>query len=960
VLGGENPVDKWRGDGVKWGMSSLPRRYFLDWNKPLLEPLCAWMLERRDALPGMLVVVPTGQSGRRLREALAEASGGAVLGPRCVTPDWFLGSRQRRPGSRAGVMIAWVELLKGLRLESFPHLFPVPPPAQTFAWALQVGGLFEQVREKLAEGDHGIEDVLAMEHAGNRERWRELQRLEASLLERIDKVGGEDPVSAKRQHATEASLPPAINHIVVACVPDPVPLVRKAWERHLTAGIEVSVIVHAPESEAETFSAWGEPLSRHWCSRPLALEGWKERVQVVRDAAEAGRACVDNVAANQTPAENLAVAMCSLGYVSSVAQAFDQAGWKTFNPEGRPVLATGIGDFLRALEGCLADHVEFSAVSALLRSPLGRRILGLDAMGHASARALDELAMAGLPRGFDDARRLAGRWADIDKDCNARHAKARRGHGIRMGTEFKALADFLRNLNKNKERLWRELVALQGEMVESVGELWGQAVLEVAAAMERQEVLGGSEGVVLLREVLAAGRFAEREEEASLDLQGWLELSYDPAPHVLMVGFHEGCVPEGSGDDPFLADVLREELGLRSRAFRHGRDAFLLAGEWASRQRVDVIVSKMGPSGESEKPSRLLLQCAEDELPGRVLHVFEGKNDAGRSVPSWQRDWQLRLPAESLPMRYDRPLSPTAIRDYLLCPTRFYAKRVLKMQREETGGYEMDARGVGNLCHEVLEVFGRDESMVGCEDVGRIVVALDGILDGRVREVFGAQPGLPVWVQVHSVRERLHQFARWQAATVAEGWRMVAVEYDVGADGGFEIGGHPFRFTIDRIDYHAGEKAWRVLDYKTRATAKKPEKVHLLPARAEDAPWHLGALVPPSGRERSERAWADVQLPLYAEGVRRLFSGGELPCVGYFQLPQALSETDYVPWQGFDEQLMESALEWTVAAVARIREGVFWPPRDLRNKPFAYDDFEGLAPDGLLAAVEEPKMEVGR
>ena len=40
-----------------------------------MEVLLDWLWERRNEMPGMLVVVPTAQSGRRLREGLAERGG---------------------------------------------------------------------------------------------------------------------------------------------------------------------------------------------------------------------------------------------------------------------------------------------------------------------------------------------------------------------------------------------------------------------------------------------------------------------------------------------------------------------------------------------------------------------------------------------------------------------------------------------------------------------------------------------------------------------------------------------------------------------------------------------------------------------------------------------------------------------------------------------------------------------
>ena len=65
----------------------MPQRVFLGWNRPFLPLAIDWLWERRAELPKMLVVVPTAQAGRRLREALAER--GACLAPRVVTPEEF-------------------------------------------------------------------------------------------------------------------------------------------------------------------------------------------------------------------------------------------------------------------------------------------------------------------------------------------------------------------------------------------------------------------------------------------------------------------------------------------------------------------------------------------------------------------------------------------------------------------------------------------------------------------------------------------------------------------------------------------------------------------------------------------------------------------------------------------------------------------------------------------------------
>jgi hypothetical protein len=63
-------------------------------------------------------------------------------------------------------------------------------------------------------------------------------------------------------------------------------------------------------------------------------------------------------------------------------------------------------------------------------------------------------------------------------------------------------------------------------------------------------------------------------------------------------------------------------------------------------------------------------------------------------------------------------------------------------------------------------------------------------------------------------------------------------------------------------------------------------------------------------------------------------------------LPEAVSDTGF---EAFEElpDLLGSAMAWADEAAKRIVDGVFWPPV---AEPI-YDDFAGIAPDGLEQAL---------
>ena len=125
------------------------RRHVIPWDRPLLPQAVAFLAGNWDGagpldLSRLLVVVPTRQSGRRLREALAlwaGARGQSVWPPRVSLPDDLL--HPATPGSavasRLESLLAWIEVLRGIDLEGFREVFPVDPPARSFTWARLLG-----------------------------------------------------------------------------------------------------------------------------------------------------------------------------------------------------------------------------------------------------------------------------------------------------------------------------------------------------------------------------------------------------------------------------------------------------------------------------------------------------------------------------------------------------------------------------------------------------------------------------------------------------------------------------------------------------------------------------------------------------------------------------------------------------------------------------------------------------
>lgn len=921
-----------------------PQREFLGWDKPLLSLVKSWLLDesRRDQLAETLVVVPTSNSGRRLRMALSEGAG--VLSPHVIAPSGLFSIDDGRDvASRQESLWAWIEAIRAIDVTEFPHLLPNHEPGSTksFSSALALARQMMTLRDMLADGDAEFRD--AQQHSIESDRWQELAVIEADMLKCLSGWKLDDQVLAKRKKARLPILPTGVKRVVVACVPDPTLLALRGLNAFLNLDVPVTVLIHAPDTESSAFDPWGIPLSEVWAKKQIEIPHWQERLHVVDSAKEAAEVCVGVFAEGQSSSDGAALALCDPSFAPALNQEFSEAGWALFDPEGRHLAESGLMRLLRVM-GSLSGHAKsFESLCELVKLPSSEALLPEGVERHRAAKLMDKLLVDHLPETLSDAEFLSSGEAKVVVKSISEHI-----YSLKTGKISKTL------------RIW--LAQWLANTDQDVAEAAEGALAGALDAIERLENVGENPRAVevfdMLAESLQSCRVSSDRAETALDLQGWLEISYDSSPHLVLAGMHEECVPDGSADDAFVPDSLRESLNLRDSRGRFARDAFLLKSAIASRQgesggRVDAVVSRFNDKGEARKPSRLLMRQKGAQLAALVGHLF-AESESTRSIGGvWHRDWQLKLPTVKNPYSPEendtvRSVSPSAIKDYLNCPLRFYLKRVVGMKTYESGKREMNAMDFGNLCHAVLESFGKDLNIRDSEDAAEIYSFLSDTLESEVKKQYGGKLQLPLMVQLESARERLRAFATEQAAQRIAGWRIVETELMVGGDDiSWEVGDHPIRMIIDRIDYHEEDGLWRIWDYKTSGKAKDPDGEHVKVWSEDENRPLMGELIEPSGKQKVPRRWSNVQLPLYAAFVQQHYHTAQLPEVGYIQLPRSVSDVKFALWSDFSDATVEHAMDWTAATIGALREGEFEQCANLSNQESEWDDFFELGPDGL-------------
>ena len=960
-------------------------RTFLGWNRPLCETVPAYLLDQ--AGPGLLdwrglvVVVPTRQSSWRLRAALplaAAARGVALLGPEIVTPAVLLA-----PPPNAAVatetqsLLAWASVLQAVppgELAAFLGAREGRAPSP--AWALQVARRLQELRQELADGGLDIAAVAARSaEIEEAERWAAMAELERRYARQLAVWHLRDALDLKLEQARQGALAPSLSRVVVAAVPDPPKLLMTMLERWAAAGGSVEVLVAAPDREALVFDAWGRPLPEAWQQREITLRPadlWLEatpddQAGRIASAIAAGRGAAAPGATALRP--QLAVGVPDRETVAPLQRELAAIGLPAFDPQNRPFSETPLFGLVQALLA-LRSRPGYAEVAALLRHPDV-----LAGIGHAAdlLRELDTLQSRYLPVTLDDL------IAALDKKSDDTHARTEKWEHL-----LPALAqvrEWHRTLNRPDlatglrevlrqvyaQRLLRSSDSADAAFQQAVT-VFDTVLRELEAAVAAGHV-GNAAAEVLAAGLQEATVKPERSAEV-LDLEGWLELAWNPAPLLFVAGMNEGFVPDGRVGDLFLPDTLRRTLDLRDDRLRLARDAYVLTALLEQRRdegQVILLLGKTSTAGDPLRPSRLLFRCPDRELVARAQALFKDPPPA-HAASAFKVSFQLnpaQVPVGCINDKCATTLSPTVFRDYLACPLRFYLRHVLGMEAQDDLAREPNALAFGTLVHDVLSEMGQEKKLWACPDGAELARWLEQCLREKARKRYGARPWLGVELAIDSAVHRLSALAYRQVAWHAEGWEILSSECEVKKT--IPLGDLTVSGRIDRIDRNVRTQVVCVLDYKTTDKAKTPQETHFgpprqqaeIPAQAngdlsrEDIEYLAAADIPAElvGGKKAKR-WADLQLPLYRELVRAQF--GSNVQLGYVCLPNALGKTDFKLWgETYSDALHASAIRCSEAIAQRIRAGVFWPPGKA-TVGYLHDDLAGVLLGDPTAALCPP------
>jgi ATP-dependent helicase/nuclease subunit B len=909
------------------------QRFFLGWDRPFLVPATDWLLERKNTLPDLLVVVPTSQSGRRLREALAERAGGALLSPRIVTPGSFLQTSDPTVATHWMEFVAWLEILEETdEWSAYQELLPIPPSNES-EWAGGLAQEFVKLRHTLQENGLTLTEA-ATRLSGTIEagRWNALARLENRMEQRLLSWN----LQSRSQVLANGLLwPDKISGIVLAGVTEMPPL----FERACTAWTgPVNVLIGAPEDDAPSFSPLGRPLAC-WTQRSLPWPNPSSgSIRLVADSRQQAIEALRAISDAQSASPNVALGSADTTTGDELARVLTRHGWPAFHPAATPA-ASGLIRWFKSWSCWLADP-KLTTLADLLTLPETSTLI--DGQRFEQAETLARLRNDWIASRPDDLRH---RFPTARFRSPAYQESARK---ILITTETLEnwRSDFLQlPFPESLTRLLDTLSLHSPETTEQSATLftWLSSATRLILALKRAPDFWIN---LMLSSIPPPS--PQPPDGRVIDVQGWLELFFEPGNHLVLCGLNEGSVPALNLNDPWLGESARKLLGLPANADRAARDAFLYQAMIEARRadgRADLICAKSGSSGESLLPSRLLLACDRADLPQRVQFLFRNIEPPEAGL-RWHADWQWSPSKCPAPTR----IHVTSLSDYLACPFHFYLKHAVGMQSPDPDRLEWNPRDFGTIAHTLMERCGRDPEARDFTRAESLDAWLSAELNRLVTSHFGTRVPLAIRLQSEALRQRLSWLARVQTASRADGWEIIEVETSFE----YAVGNSTIVGKIDRIDRHRDHGSLRIIDYKTGKISKDVESEHrkkitestVLPAHIDnDSPAIYHSLDP---EKPADYLWKNLQLPLYAQAVND--RDGRLPELCYFTLGATEADVAIHQWQNFSANDLHAARACSEWIVSQIIHRAFWPPAD---KP-PNDDFNTLTAGKKLMEMCSP------
>ena len=978
------------------------RRVFLGLKQPPLVSATDWLVgnfQTRDTGPPRLdlsqfiVVLPTLRSQHRLLQLLIQKTDqlDLLFTPPTITSIGYLPEylyvAAKPLATDLAQQIAWSKALAQSPKEEIACLTGRPEVEDLQDWQ-PLAALISRLHSRLANDIWSFSSVA-----------REVKKVSGFLREESDRWDALDSIQKRyysmltqvdlwdKQGARNYAASGLLKNNEIRCQTDKQIVMLGTADLNLsvsemirqvatTNADQIHILVAAEASTSERFNEFGSLITQQWLKTPIEISN--DQILIADQPADQADATAHYVSSlpaklnQEIAADEITIGVPDPAIIPQLQRSFNAIGLAHRSLVGRPLAETAPVRLMTACRNFL-ELQNYGSFASLLRHPDMFEWLSTRNENNRWLGDLDDYQNNHLPNRISiSGKQPFGNPQTIAQDIDPTDEKS--------GKRAQRRADSVQLLNQLHADIGELLKPLLGDAQpianwtqpwsEILNQVYGERVLDKTDPADRQTIkacreiyfaLGDQRQVPETFETeTSAGQALDWAIQAATELRvvdppipdavefaGWLDLSLDDAPVMVVTSMNDEHVPTSEIGHQFLPNELCKTLNILDNDRRYARDAYALTVITSVREHLLLIAGRRDEKGEPNRPSRLLFSTDDQTVARRAKAYFsykgqsesrlwirphaqftavDGPSDSDESDYEFPFEQQFEIPFPISPEPIDS-LAVTKFKSFIECPYRFYLKMVMRLDTSNDEWRELSGGTFGDLTHNVLEAFGKSD-LRDSTDSGEIFEFLSDKLDFFVeRDFFGSR--LPaVSIQIEQLRLRYERMASQQAQRRLQGWRIVSTEEHLYHD--FPVDGENFvvHGKIDRVDQHEHTGQVAVWDYKSSDSGMDPEKAHYA---------------------KKKKEWKNLQLPLYRHLVKEVaaVAGADFDnlVMGYVMLPKKLDDVGFkqVDW---DRAMLLTADDTARQIIRKLRQAKFWPPAE--RPPKFSEDLAGICQDNVF------------
>ncbi|MBD5203408.1 MAG: hypothetical protein HDS82_00840 [Bacteroidales bacterium] len=322
-------------------------------------------------------------------------------------------------------------------------------------------------------------------------------------------------------------------------------------------------------------------------------------------------------------------------------------------------------------------------------------------------------------------------------------------------THIERIMDFV------KKSLWgssKEEVPLASNMDVAHVDIYIDALWRLREAISLHRVAISEKTVLYLADRLLGAEKVEFEGEPLSGLQviGLLETRGLDFEYLIIPSLNERIFPRKARSRSFIPDVLRNSYGMPPSNYQESLFSYYFFRMISRAKKVWMIHdARMSSGSRNGEPSRYLSQLRHLYAPEIMTErecAFVIPEQKITSADMVKTDDVMKS-LEIFRRRSDRPLgsdtadtlnlSASSLKHYLSCPVKFYYQDVAGLREKDEFSEDIDAIGMGNIFHKVMENLYPQASPVSPKVVDkpflRSLLDTEGLILASVREAVATE-----------------------------------------------------------------------------------------------------------------------------------------------------------------------------------------------------------------------------